>query len=304
MIACRCTLLGRQLLSRKLQSSSNSYNASVVRHLKPSLLEHYFFGSAATMPRPTAAHQYAIVDHEEAYFENMEGRHGKQLSLAYNSEETTRKNDKYLPDDLLDLFQQQQGNNSNNNNKETTNDIPEAEIINNDDEDNDDNFEELSATKYKNDGSVHFEDPSELEAYKQGAPAGGMFAVIHLAGSQHKVSVDDVVIVNKLLPVTKWKVGSTITLDSTSEVLLIGSQQKTIVGLSPGIPNAIVQVMVEEITHDKTVIVFKKKRRKNYRRKNGFRREVTMLRILDIQMPPEASIESTISNLREESRAA
>jgi len=305
MIGCRCTFLGRQLLSRKLISSSNSYNASVVRHPKQLILAH-FFGSAATVPRPTAAHQYAIVDHEEAYFENMEGRHGKQLSLAYNNEETTRKKDKYLPDDLLDLFQLQQGNKSNNN-QENTNDIPEAEIVNNDDdeeEEDDDNFQELSAAKYKNDGSVRFQDPSELEAYKQGAPAGGMFAVIHLAGSQHKVAVDDVVIVNKLLPVTKWKVGTTITLDSTSEVLLIGSQQKTIVGLSPGIPNAIVKVMVEEITHDKTVIVFKKKRRKNYRRKNGFRREVTMLRILDIQMPPEASMEGTISNLREESKAA
>lgn len=39
---------------------------------------------------------------------------------------------------------------------------------------------------------------------------------------------------------------------------------------------------VEEMKKDAKVIVFKKRRRANYRRKRGFRRDVTVLRILDI----------------------
>jgi large subunit ribosomal protein L21 len=67
-------------------------------------------------------------------------------------------------------------------------------------------------------------------------------------------------------------------------VLLLGGQEKTLVGL-PYVNGDEVDVMVEEITRDKKVIIFKKKRRKNYRRKNGFKREVTFLRILDIRFP-------------------
>lgn len=53
----------------------------------------------------------------------------------------------------------------------------------------------------------------------------------------------------------------------------------------PGVAGAEVDVMVEEITRDKTLIVFKKRRRKNSRRKNGFRRQVTFLRVLEMRMP-------------------
>ena len=48
--------------------------------------------------------------------------------------------------------------------------------------------------------------------------------------------------------------------------------------------------MVEEITRDKTVIVFKKRRRKNSRRKNGHRRQVTFLRVLDVRFPGEEGV--------------
>lgn len=99
------------------------------------------------------------------------------------------------------------------------------------------------------------------------------------------MTVDDIVIVNKLKPVDKWSVGSTLTLTADDgHVLLLGSQEKTLVGM-PFVNGGEVDVMVEEITRDKKVIIFKKKRRKNYRRKNGFKREVTFLRILDIRFP-------------------
>jgi len=64
----------------------------------------------------------------------------------------------------------------------------------------------------------------------------------------------------------------------------MGDRDTTLVGL-PYVKGAEVEVMVEEITRDKTVDVFKKRRRKNSRRKNGFRREVTFLRILGIRFP-------------------
>jgi hypothetical protein len=45
---------------------------------------------------------------------------------------------------------------------------------------------------------------------------------IELAGAcQNKVTVDDVIIVNKLLPLSKWKEGETLTLQGESEVLLL-----------------------------------------------------------------------------------
>lgn len=258
--------------------------------------------------RPAASrYQYAVVEHGEAYFDNMEGRHGKQLSLAYNCVDT-KKRDRYLPDDLLDLFENDDDDESSSSQVElgehvvgastkTWKTTDQENVSNIYEETSEDELEDYQTNvddhihpqpRYNNDGSVIYDDPSELLAYKAGAPAGGIFAIIQLAGaSQHKVAVDDVVIVNKLLPLSKWKVGETVTLQGENEVLLIGSQERTVVGLSPGIPNATVQVMVEEITHDATIIVFKKKRRKNYRRKKGFRREVTMLRVLNIEMPPE-----------------
>jgi len=108
-----------------------------------------------------------------------------------------------------------------------------------------------------------------------------MFAIIALAGTQYKVTVDDVVVTNKLRPVDVYAVGTTHTL---SDVLLVGTSHKTLVGM-PMVEGAQVDVAVEEITRDQKIVVFKKRRRKNSQRKNGFRRDVTMLRVLDIRMP-------------------
>mmetsp|Transcript_17920 Transcript_17920/g.26179 ORF Transcript_17920/g.26179 Transcript_17920/m.26179 type:complete len:161 (-) Transcript_17920:31-513(-) len=154
----------------------------------------------------------------------------------------------------------------------------------------DDDMEIASPTKSPNDeefnkdGSIR-RTRAELASFKAGAPAGGHFAIINLSGSQHKVTTDDVVILNKLTPVEHWAVGTTHTLTADEgQLLLMGSPEHTFVGL-PYVNGGEVDVMVEEITRDKKVIIFKKKRRKNYRRKNGFKREVTFLRVLDIRFP-------------------
>ncbi|KAB2029521.1 hypothetical protein ES319_D05G169700v1 [Gossypium barbadense] len=67
-----------------------------------------------------------------------------------------------------------------------------------------------------------------------------------------------------------------------NKVLLLGSPTQTIIG-RPILPDAAVHAVVEEHALDAKVIIFKKKRRKNYRRTKGHRQELTKLRITDIQ---------------------
>lgn len=63
---------------------------------------------------------------------------------------------------------------------------------------------------------------------------------------------------------------------------MLGSATQTIIG-RPILPDAAVHAVVEEHALDAKVIIFKKKRRKNYRRTRGHRQELTRLRITDIQ---------------------
>lgn len=97
-----------------------------------------------------------------------------------------------------------------------------------------------------------------------------MFAVIKTGGKQYKVAKNDVIVVEKL----PGEAGSTITLD---EVLMVGDQ----IG-APVVAGAAVTATVVEQTRGDKVIVFKKKRRQTYRRKNGHRQDLTVLRITDI----------------------
>jgi ribosomal protein L21 len=222
---------------------------------------------------------YASVKHDVEYKNQMEGRHGEQLQLAFEEgmkyeHEAVDPFELYKidPEDALD----EEG------------DYDDDEDVISDDnmelEEDDEDEEDDASTEYTHDGHPK-RSKAELVSLRAGAPAGGKFAIVNLDGSQQKVAIDDVVIVNKLKPVEKWTVGTTHTLNANDgQVLLLGSQEKTLVGL-PYVNGGEVDVMVEEITRDKKVIIFKKKRRKNYRRKNGFKREVTFLRILDIRFP-------------------
>jgi len=68
----------------------------------------------------------------------------------------------------------------------------------------------------------------------------------------------------------------------SDNVMLLGSQEETYIG-QPYINNVSVTLECEEQTKDKKVIIFKKRRRKASQRKTGFRRDVTILRVTDIQ---------------------
>lgn len=97
-----------------------------------------------------------------------------------------------------------------------------------------------------------------------------MFAVIKTGGKQYKVAKDDVIKVEKL----NAEVGSTVTFDN---VLALDEKIGT-----PMIAGAKVSAKVIKQTRDDTVIVFKKKRRQGYRRKNGHRQYISIVKITDI----------------------
>ncbi|MBO4521020.1 MAG: 50S ribosomal protein L21 [Alphaproteobacteria bacterium] len=97
-----------------------------------------------------------------------------------------------------------------------------------------------------------------------------MFAVIKTGGKQYKVAKDDVIVVEKL----NAEVGSTVTFDN---VLALDEKIGT-----PTIAGAKVSAKVVKQTRDDTVIVFKKKRRQGYRRKNGHRQYISIVKITDI----------------------
>ncbi|XP_071707276.1 large ribosomal subunit protein bL21m-like [Rutidosis leptorrhynchoides] len=103
-----------------------------------------------------------------------------------------------------------------------------------------------------------------------------VFAVIQIGAHQFKVSNGDCIYTEKL---KFCEVHDKLILN---KVLMLGSKTQTMIG-RPVLPEAAVHAVVEEHALDAKVIIFKKKRRKNYRRTKGHRQELTKLRITDIQ---------------------
>ena len=100
-----------------------------------------------------------------------------------------------------------------------------------------------------------------------------MYAVLETGGKQYKVSQGDVISVEKL----SAKPGEKVEL---SKILMIGGE-KTVIG-NPVVKSA--KVIGEVVKQDRAdkVIVFKMKRRKNYRRTRGHRQAFTSLKITEI----------------------
>jgi large subunit ribosomal protein L21 len=100
-----------------------------------------------------------------------------------------------------------------------------------------------------------------------------MFAVIRTGGKQYRVAPNDIIQIERIA----GEPGDIIEL---GEVLLLGGDSpKT---GSPTIAGALVAAEVLEQSRGDKIIVFKKKRRKNYRRKKGHRQDLTLLRITEI----------------------
>jgi len=108
-----------------------------------------------------------------------------------------------------------------------------------------------------------------------------MYAVIKTGGKQYRVSNGDVIAVEKLA----GDPGSTVAL---APVLMLDDDKSSNVG-TPIIEGAAVSAEVLEQTRGDKIIVFKKKRRKGYRRTIGHRQDITVLRITDVTGKPKAA---------------
>ena len=100
-----------------------------------------------------------------------------------------------------------------------------------------------------------------------------MFAVIKTGGRQYRVVPDDVLEIGKI----EGEVGTIVQL---GEVLLVGGEQ-AVLG-APTVAGASVAAEVLQHKRGPKIIAFKKRRRKNSRRKRGYRDEITVLRVTEI----------------------
>ena len=98
-----------------------------------------------------------------------------------------------------------------------------------------------------------------------------MYAVVEVAGSQVKVQEGDRIRVPRL----EAQAGEKVTLD---RVLLVSRDGETIVG-TPEVADSAVEASVLKHGLDRKIIIFKMKRRKGYRKKQGHRQSFTELRI-------------------------
>jgi large subunit ribosomal protein L21 len=101
-----------------------------------------------------------------------------------------------------------------------------------------------------------------------------MYAIVEIAGQQFKVEKDRYIYTNRL----KGEVGDTVTFDS---VLLVDNNGTVSIG-APTLSGATITGEVLSHLKGDKVIVFKKKRRKGYKKKNGHRQYLTKLLIKDI----------------------
>lgn len=101
-----------------------------------------------------------------------------------------------------------------------------------------------------------------------------MYAIIRTGGKQYQVAAGDTLKVEKL----QGKVGDTIEL---SDVLLVADGENVTVG-QPLVDGAKVTATIVEHGRAKKILIFKKKKRKGYRVKNGHRQQYTALAIEEV----------------------
>jgi large subunit ribosomal protein L21 len=98
-----------------------------------------------------------------------------------------------------------------------------------------------------------------------------MYAIVEIAGHQYKVEKDQQIFVNRL----QNDEGTKVEFD---RVLLVEDAGKVTVGAPAITGTKVTASVIKHLKGDK-VIVFKKKRRKGYQKKNGFRAYLTELKI-------------------------
>ena len=128
-----------------------------------------------------------------------------------------------------------------------------------------------------------------------------MYAVVKTGGKQYRVEKEDVVLVEKL----NANDGDQVVLDN---VLMIGEGKKVSLG-NPMINDAAVMAQVVRQTRGPKITMIYKRRRKNSRRKQGHKQDLTLLKIIDIAekggsklTPKKAVTKSTDSKVKTETK--
>ncbi len=103
-----------------------------------------------------------------------------------------------------------------------------------------------------------------------------MYALIESGGKQYKVSEGTVLKVEKL----EAAAGDRLSID---KVLMVNDENGNVKVGNPLVSNARVEAEVMEQGREKKVVVFKYKRRKNYRKKQGHRQPFTRIKIIKIE---------------------
>lgn len=103
-----------------------------------------------------------------------------------------------------------------------------------------------------------------------------MYAIVNIAGQQFKVAKDQHLFVHRL----QGDEGASIEFDN---VLLVGNGDQVTVGV-PAVKGASVTAKIVSHLKGDKVIVFKKKRRKGYKKKNGHRQYFTKIQIENISL--------------------
>jgi large subunit ribosomal protein L21 len=101
-----------------------------------------------------------------------------------------------------------------------------------------------------------------------------MFAVFRTGGKQYKVAKNDVLEIERLP-------GSSGAILEFNEVLMVGDAARTVVGQPLVAGASVAAALLDQVLADK-VLIFKKKRRHNYRRKRGHRQPLSLIRVMEI----------------------
>ena len=104
-----------------------------------------------------------------------------------------------------------------------------------------------------------------------------MYAIVAISGKQYRVSKGDTIKVSS----QDWEVGDRVKFD---QVLLMDNGKNITVG-TPIVAGASVNVEILEHNREKKLLIYKKKRRKGYQRKNGHRQAFSLLKVNKLEMP-------------------
>lgn len=101
-----------------------------------------------------------------------------------------------------------------------------------------------------------------------------MNAIVKISGKQYRVSKGDIFKTNR----QEWKIGDKVKIN---DILLTENKGKISVG-NPIVNGASITVKILEHSREKKILIYKKKRRKGYQRKNGHRQGNTLLEVVKI----------------------